>query len=270
MAMVVNIGEIVEGDGVGDVEQRTLAVERESTWKARVTTYGPSSSWTRLVERSRLVFVRWGTSPGTRYRGQGPTSWAHLTARLQGEAERSLADEAAGPLAQLIPIPQDGGDGDEENDPLVTLKADIKAARGKALLVETTAGGFGEGMTAAPRRDWQASRLGPEPPEGMVKISQAAFGRMLAATGTPPVMFDPAAPATALKEGLRQWHLGTVRPMARILEHELGLRLEVEIRLRFDNYPLDLAGRAQAFQKLVAGGVAVNEALVTAGLLDDT
>ena len=28
MAMVVNIGEIVEGDGVGDVEQRTLAVEQ--------------------------------------------------------------------------------------------------------------------------------------------------------------------------------------------------------------------------------------------------
>ena len=34
-----------------------------------------------------------------------------------------------------------------------------------------------------------------------------------------------------------------------------------------ENYPLDLAGRAQAFQKLVAGGVAVNEALVTSGLM---
>ena len=33
-------------------------------------------------------------------------------------------------------------------------------------------------------------------------------------------------------------------------------------------YNVDLAGRAQAFQKLVAGGVAINEALVTAGLLE--
>ena len=33
---------------------------------------------------------------------------------------------------------------------------------------------------------------------------------------------------------------------------------------------MDLAGRAQAFQKLVAGGVAVNEALATTGLLGRT
>ena len=42
------------------------------------------------------------------------------------------------------------------------------------------------------------------------------------------------------------------------------------MRLKFDLYNTDLAGRAQAFQKrLVAGGVAVNEALMTAGLLAD-
>ena len=34
-------------------------------------------------------------------------------------------------------------------------------------------------------------------------------------------------------------------------------------------YPLDLAGHAQAFQKLVVGGGAVNAALVTSGLLAD-
>ena len=68
---------------------------------------------------------------------------------------------------------------------------------------------------------------------------------------------------------MRQWHLGTVRPLARLLETELSEKLDAPVRLRFDNYPLDLAGRAQAFQKLVAGGVAVSEALVTAGLLAD-
>jgi len=52
-----------------------------------------------------------------------------------------------------------------------------------------------------------------------------------------------------------------------VLEHELEARLEAPVRLRFDNYPLDLSGRAQAFQKLVAGGVPVNEALATSGLL---
>ena len=58
-------------------------------------------------------------------------------------------------------------------------------------------------------------------------------------------------------------------PLAKILEHELTDKLEADVRLAFDAYPLDLAGRAQAFQKLVAGGVDVTEALATAGLLAD-
>ena len=67
----------------------------------------------------------------------------------------------------------------------------------------------------------------------------------------------------------RQWHLGVVVPLARQIEHELTAKLDTDVRLRFDLYNVDLAGRAQAFQKLVAGGVAVNEALITTGLLTD-
>ena len=81
------------------------------------------------------MFVRWGGTPGQPYVGTGPLSWAHTTARLQSEAERSLADEAGGPLAQLLAVPSDGGG--EDGDPLAALKLDIRGARGKALLVET-------------------------------------------------------------------------------------------------------------------------------------
>ena len=55
--------------------------------------------------------------------------------------------------------------------------------------------------------------------------------------------------------------------LARILEYELTAKLDGPVGLAFDAYPLDLAGRAQSFQKLVAGGVSVNDALATAGLL---
>ena len=164
----------------------------EADWRARVTTYGPSSSYTRLVGRNRLVYLRWGTSAGTRYRGQGPTSWAHTTARLQGEAKRSLADEAAGPLAQLLAVPQDGGNPDDDGDAFAGLRADIARARGKALLVETTAAGWGEGRTGAPRRDWQASRLGPMMPESMVRVADSAFARMVAACGASVSLFTDA------------------------------------------------------------------------------
>ncbi len=237
------------------------------SWTVRATYYGPSTSTTRHVPWEGVVFVRWGSTPGQPYVGTGPLSWAHTTARLQSEAERSLADEAGGPLAQLLPVPQDGGD-NSGDDPLAALKADVRTARGRALLLETTAAGWGEGRSAAPQRDWQVSRLGPNPPETLATIRRDAFEAILAATGTPPSLFTDAD-GTAQREAVRRWHLGTVLPLARVLEAELSGKLEAQVRLAFDNYPLDLAGRAQAFQKLVAGGVPVNEALATSGLLKD-
>ena len=133
--------------------------------------------------------------------------------------------------------------------------------------VHTTAG-WGEGRSSAPRRDWQASRLGPNPPETLATIRRDTFAAVLAATGAPPSLFTDAD-GTAQREAVRRWHLGTVLPLARLLEAELTAKLEAGVRLRFDAYPLDLAGRAQAFQKLVAGGVSVTEALATSGLLAD-
>ena len=241
--------------------------ERESSWMCRVSTYGPSTSYTRVVSRDRLVFVRWGTSPGTRYRGQGPTSWAHTTARLGAEVERSLADEGAGPIAQMVAIPQDGGD-DGDEDPLAALKADIRGARGKALLVETTAAGWGEGKNAAPSADWRQQRLGPNMPAAMVELARDSFMRTLAATGTPPSLFTDSD-GTSQREAVRRWHLNTVLPMARLLEHELSMRLEAPIKLRFDSYALDMVSRATVVAKLTGAGVAPGVALAAVGLVDD-
>ena len=238
-----------------------------NTWTVRATFYGPSTSTTRHLPFSGVVFAKWGSAPGQPYIGTGPLSWAHTTARLQSEAERSLADEAGGPVAQLLAVPADGGDGGD-NDPLTLLKADIRTARGKALLVETAAAGWGEGRSAAPQRDWQAARLGPMPPESMARVRSDAFEAVLASCGTPPSLFLDSD-GTSQREAVRRWHLNTVLPLARLLEAELSEKLEGDVRLTFDNYPMDLAGRAQAFGKLVAGGVAVTDALVTSGLLAD-
>ena len=236
------------------------------SWTVRVTAYGPSTSTTWHLPASAVVFVRWGSTPGQTYVGTGPLSWAHTTARLQSESERSLADEAQGPLAQLLAIPQDGGDG-EDADPLKMLKVDIAKARGKALFIETTAAGWDTGRASAPQRDWQASRLGPQPPESMAVIRKDTFAAVLAACGCSVAMFDDSD-GTSKREAQRVFLHGTVRPLGKMLAAELSTKLETEIVLNFDQlYMHDLAGRAQAFQKLVAGGVAVNEALVTSGLM---
>ena len=103
----------------------------------------------------------------------------------------------------------------------------------------------------------------------MVAVAQASFSRMLAACGCPPALYDPAGPATALKESLRIWHLSTVTPLARLLEHELSMRLDAKVRLHFDTYPRDQVARSTVFAKLMgAEGMTVDKALAIAGLLE--
>ena len=237
-----------------------------ATWTVRVTAYGPSTSTTWNLPAAGVVFCRWGSSPGQVYTGTGPLAWAHTTARLQSETERSLADEAGGPLAQLLAVPQDGGD-DSGEDPLKMLRADIAKARGKGLLVETVAAAWGEGKAAAPQRDWQASRLGPMPPESMATIRKDAFEAVLAACGTPPSLFLDSD-GTSQREAVRRWHLNLVLPLARLVEHELTAKLETPVELKFDSYALDMVSRATVVAKLAQAGVPMATALDAVGLAD--
>lgn len=237
------------------------------SWTCRATVYGPSTSTTRHLPRTGVVFVKWGSTPGQPYIGTGPLSWAHTTARLESEVQRSLADEAAGPLAQLLAIPQDGGDDEDENDPLAKLKIAIAGARGKALLTETTASGWGEGMSSAPRKDWSPNRLGPNPPATLPAIDQQAYEQTLSACGCSVAMFDDSD-GTSKREAQRIFLHSTVRPLGKLLAVELSERLESRVELSFDNlYMHDLAGRATSFQRLVAGGMEIEKAAALSGLM---
>ena len=218
-------------------------------WTCTATVYGPSGSSTWRLPQSSVVFVTWGAPTARPYHGLSPGTWAADTSRLTANTERSLANEAGGPVAQLIPVPQDGGTGD--TDPLAGLKSDIKDAKGAALLVETTAGGWQEGKVSAPTSDWKQQRLGPMPPEAMVKLAESAIARSLAAAGCSPSLFNDAD-GTSKREALRQWHMGVVRPLSRMLSAELSDKFGTPIRLKFDNYPMDMVSRAQVFSKLAA------------------
>ena len=238
-----------------------------ASWTVRATAYGPSTSTTWNLPASAVVFVRWGSNPGQPYVGVAPTSWAYTTARLGSEVERSIADEAAGPLAQLLRCRRTAAT-------MATMirsrcsGADIRAARGKALLVETVNSGWGEGKTAAPQSDWKQQRLGPAPPEVLAQLRRDAFEHVLAACGTPPSLFTDAD-GTAQREAVRRWHLNLVSPMARMVEHELSAKLETPVKLRFDSYAMDMVSRATVVAKLTGAGVAPGVALAAVGLVDD-
>ena len=102
----------------------------------------------------------------------------------------------------------------------------------------------------------------------MAKVREDAFNAVLAACGTPPALFDDSD-GTAQRESFRRYLTLTVQPMAQVLESELADKLDApDVRLSFEGlYAHDLQGRATAFTKLIAGGLDVQQALVTSGLL---
>ena len=83
-------------------------------------------------------------------------------------------------------------------------------------------------MDAPPARP--RPHLGPNPPAALAEIRRDSFAHMLASTGTPPSLFEAAADGTAQGKAVRRWHLGTVLPLARILEAELAAKLEGDVR----------------------------------------
>ena len=236
----------------------------EENWRALVTYTGPNVTETREVSRDSVVFVQWARLSDEPHRGRGPVSLASLAARAAAEAEKSLGDEASGPTAQLFAVP-DGHGGDDAE--FGGLRDEIAKARGKALLVETTQGGYGD-RGGAPARDWVASRLGPNPPESLVMLARDTFGRLVAACGGSESLFADRD-GTAMREAWRRFHLATVLPVAGMIEHELSARFDEPVKLHFDMYPTDLAGRAMAFQRFVAGGMSVEKAASISGVLTE-
>ena len=100
----------------------------------------------------------------------------------------------------------------------------------------------------------------------MAALQKQTFASVLAACGCSPALFDDSD-GTSKREALRQFFIGTVQPLARLLEAELSEKLEGQVKLAFDLYNVDLAGRAQAFQKLVAGGMDAAKAAALSGLM---
>ena len=169
-----------------------------------------------------VVLHRPGDRPTARpYHGLGPTAWAADTARLSANAERSLADEAGGPVAQLLPVPQDGGDGGKDADPLAGLKSDIADRRRapRSWSKRRLGAGAGAGRIRTNKSDWKSSppwshatsrngQAWPNPPLG--RVAGGLWGK--------PSVVRRLADGTSKAGGISDsGTLGVVRPFGRLL-----------------------------------------------------
>ena len=83
-----------------------------------------------------------------------------------------------------------------------------------------------------------------------------------------PISLVTDADGTSQREAYRRWYATSVKALGDLVAAELSAKLETEIALDFTHlYAHDLAGRAQAFQKLIAGGMSVDQAVSVSGLV---
>ena len=236
-----------------------------TTWRYRCDLAGPSGSVTVSRPAESVIHCRYSTDPARPWVGVGPLARARLSGRLSAELEAALVDEASGTRGYLLPVPTAGQD-----DTVSDLRRDIGSLGGKTALVETLAAGWGDGRIAAPRGDYQPQRLGANPPASLATLRTDAAQAVLSACGV-PVELVTAGDGTGQREAWRRFLHGTVQPLASVVATELAVKLDAPtLTLGFDRlFASDLSGRARAFQSLVNGGMAVDQAAGLAGLLVD-
>ena len=238
-------------------------------WTYNATLYGPTDSRHEWVPAASILHARHSVDASRPWLGVPPWSWASSAGRMAGWSESRLADEASGAVGRVVPLPAAmAGAGTE--DKLAALKTDLGNLRGRATFLPTTADGGGEGRAAAPPRDWKQERIGPAPDAGLITLRSDAAESILSACQVPTALVVEGADGTAQREAWRRFAMGPLAGMARVVEEEIALKLDVVTRFDFGClWAHDMAGRASSFKAMVTGGMDPAKAAALAGLMAD-
>ena len=232
---------------------------RPESWRYATSTPMPGGRvLKRTMPAEAVIHLRYATRPGAPWQGVSPLGMGSETAALAGWIERRLSEETSTASAYILALPGARGDS-------TALKADIKAGKGKLLITDTTAGGFGEGAAQAPRKDWESTRLGANPPPSLATLRVNVRDDILSAYGIPSALHGSAASA---RESYRQMLQSTIAPLSKLVAEELSDKLDVP-DLDFDFRELraaDIASRARAYGVLIGAGMDAQEAAEATGL----
>lgn len=219
------------------------------TWTYEVTVAAPDGATMRRLPASRMVHVRINRSPEMPWAGRSPVRAARDSGMLAASIESRLRQEAAKPSGQLLAVP------DADLSDIAAKLADLS---GGLLLLPTTSNAFGAGAAEAPRRDWEPTRLGLDPPASVVALRAALQDSILAAYGLPPIALTTAG---GQREGRLRFLRSTAVPLARVIEAEAAVKLDRPgFRLRWPELELAEAGqRASAAATWAATGLLGDE-----------
>ena len=230
---------------------------RPESWEYQVTLAGPDQTTTMRVEADRVVHPRYGCTPTEPWRGVSPLAHSRTTSNLAAMLETRLSQEATASVGAFVPVPKNPGTGD--TDPLAALRGDIAAAKGRAVLVETTSAGWADGRQAAPQRDWEPKRFGANPPVVLDMLRTNSARHVLAACGVPIELVEPSEGSGA-REAFRRFLHATIAPAAELVQEEMRVKLDTPgLVLSFDDlFAADVQGRARAWRSLAGQEAALD------------
>ena len=216
------------------------------------------------MSEASVIHFKYGISTYDDRIGLSPLASANNTARMISAIEQKLADEASNcPVGYILPLPR------VEKGTIADIKASLRGLKGKLLAVETTSGGWGEGRIASPSKDWEAKRLGMNPPQQLLEMRKQVERSILEACGVPMAIVSDEG--VGQRSAYSRFIHTSLEPVAREVAHEFSTKLNADIKIDFANLVThtDLSTKAKSFKSLVNGGMAPKDAALLAELERD-
>ena len=214
------------------------------------------------LPEASIVHFKYGLDSYNNLVGISPLASGHETTRLAASIERKMADEAdKSPSGYILPLPRVA-------ETINKLRDAIGEMRGQTLLVETTQGGWGEGKIASPSKDWEARRLGFDPPKSVLDIRRDTNRLLLESCGIPHALISDEG--VGQRSAYSRFIHTSLEPLSYEMEWELSNKLNDKVKLSFNRLVThtDLSTKAKSFKALVDAGMPAKEAALIAEVKD--
>ena len=233
------------------------------TWTYWLYLDGPTAgTHTARVPADEVVHFRMGADSRRPWEGIGALQLSKESADLASAIEAALVEELKLPIGRIAPYPgapgQIEGYGDRLRGGGFTATVDKGAS----------VGGRSTGASLTPQP------YGPEPGEPMRSLRRDVRDELANLFGIPPTLFDARGDGSAAREGWRRWWVGTMAPVAGMVQDELKMKLDPAATVGLDALRASdedgrsraISRRATAAQTFMAAGIERDEALRLAGI----
>ena len=237
--------------------------DARSQWY-RLDVVGPDTTETVRTGADGVFHVAINAEPRQWWRGVSPLKRSKATATLAAKIESSLSRES-----DIYPLRFAGVDRKGTYDAWSRTVDIIRRKRGGVVF---TGGNIGQGESG---RVPDPARMGPAPDDTFADALRSAVGRdICSAFGVPVSLFAERGDGAGQREAWRRFWLGTVQPLALLVQAECKAKLDPSCIVTLDalraadedGRSRAVSRRAAAFKTLKDAGIDMAEARRLAGL----